>query len=74
MQHLGRRHPDLCLPLVPDLLSTHAYFDVPEPDMDDPACILSFLNPIYQQRRDMQKTANVTAPVCHRANSMERPA
>lgn len=28
------------LPLVPELLSTHPFFDTAEPDMDDPACIL----------------------------------
>ncbi|XP_047247325.1 integrator complex subunit 4 isoform X2 [Girardinichthys multiradiatus] len=36
---LGSRHPTLVLPLVPELLSTHPYFDTPEPDMDDPAYI-----------------------------------
>lgn len=40
LQFLGSRHPTLVLPLVPELLSTHPYFDTPEPDMDDPACIL----------------------------------
>lgn len=30
------------LPLVPELLSTHPFFDTPEPDMDDPACIFFF--------------------------------
>lgn len=40
LKFLGERHPTLVLPLVPELLSTHPYFDTPEPDMDDPACIL----------------------------------
>lgn len=40
LKFLGSRHPTLVLPLVPELLSTHPYFDTPEPDMDDPACIL----------------------------------
>ncbi|XP_074658492.1 integrator complex subunit 4-like isoform X2 [Tubulanus polymorphus] len=39
MKLLGEHHPDLTLPLVPDLLSTHPFFDTPEPDMDDPAYI-----------------------------------
>lgn len=39
LQFLGSRHPTLVLPLVPELLSTHPYFDTPEPDMDDPAYI-----------------------------------
>uniref|UniRef100_A0A3P8RMQ4 Integrator complex subunit 4 n=1 Tax=Amphiprion percula TaxID=161767 RepID=A0A3P8RMQ4_AMPPE len=36
LKFLGSRHPTLVLPLVPELLSTHPYFDTPEPDMDDP--------------------------------------
>ncbi|KAM7412522.1 hypothetical protein PAMA_020073 [Pampus argenteus] len=39
LMFLGSRHPTLVLPLVPELLSTHPYFDTPEPDMDDPAYI-----------------------------------
>ncbi|KAK6485939.1 integrator complex subunit 4-like [Huso huso] len=39
LKFLGARHPTLVLPLVPELLSTHPYFDTPEPDMDDPAYI-----------------------------------
>ncbi|XP_064638724.1 integrator complex subunit 4-like [Lineus longissimus] len=39
MRDLGNKHPEITLPLVPDLLSIHAYFAVPEPDMDDPAYI-----------------------------------
>ncbi|XP_053781266.1 integrator complex subunit 4 isoform X1 [Desmodus rotundus] len=39
LKFLGSRHPTLVLPLVPELLSTHPYFDTAEPDMDDPAYI-----------------------------------
>nr|XP_048696531.1 integrator complex subunit 4 isoform X4 [Caretta caretta] len=39
LKFLGCRHPTLVLPLVPELLSTHPFFDTPEPDMDDPAYI-----------------------------------
>ncbi|XP_008307693.1 integrator complex subunit 4 isoform X2 [Cynoglossus semilaevis] len=39
LKFLGSRHPTLVLPLVSELLSTHPYFDTPEPDMDDPAYI-----------------------------------
>ncbi|XP_043929275.1 integrator complex subunit 4 isoform X2 [Protopterus annectens] len=39
LKFLGGRHPTLVLPLVPELLSTHPFFDTPEPDMDDPAYI-----------------------------------
>ncbi|XP_072316245.1 integrator complex subunit 4 isoform X2 [Eucyclogobius newberryi] len=39
LKFMGERHPNLVLPLVPELLSTHPYFDTPEPDMDDPAYI-----------------------------------
>lgn len=39
LKFLGSRHPTLVLPLAPELLSTHPYFDTPEPDMDDPAYI-----------------------------------
>lgn len=34
---LGLRHPYLTLPLVPELLGIHAYFDLPEPDVEDTA-------------------------------------
>lgn len=37
LQKLGAKHPELTLPLVPDLLGIHPYLDMPEPDMDDPA-------------------------------------
>ncbi|MBN3313904.1 INT4 protein, partial [Atractosteus spatula] len=39
LKFLGARHPTLVLPIAPELLSTHPYFDTPEPDMDDPAYI-----------------------------------
>ncbi|XP_060072180.1 integrator complex subunit 4-like [Ylistrum balloti] len=39
MQHLGKHHAHLILPLVPELLCLHPYFDTPEPDMEDPAYI-----------------------------------
>ncbi|XP_023648280.1 integrator complex subunit 4 isoform X1 [Paramormyrops kingsleyae] len=39
VKFLGTRHPTLVLPIVPELLNTHPYFDTPEPDMDDPAYI-----------------------------------
>lgn len=39
LKYVGSRHPTLVLPIVPELLSTHPYFDTPEPDMDDPAYI-----------------------------------
>ncbi|KAJ7320000.1 hypothetical protein JRQ81_019511 [Phrynocephalus forsythii] len=39
VKFLGGRHPTLVLPLVPELLGTHPFFDTPEPDMDDPAYI-----------------------------------
>ncbi|KAM4789323.1 integrator complex subunit 4-like protein 2 [Cyanocitta cristata] len=40
LKFLGSRHPTLVLPLVPELLSTHPFFDTPEPDMDDPAFVI----------------------------------
>lgn len=44
LKFLGSRHPTLVLPLVPELLSTHPFFDTAEPDMDDPACILVLIS------------------------------
>ncbi|CAH1783179.1 unnamed protein product [Owenia fusiformis] len=38
-QYIGKNHPHLTLALTTELLSTHPYFDTPEPDMDDPAYI-----------------------------------
>ncbi|KAG8251766.1 Integrator complex subunit 4 [Homalodisca vitripennis] len=42
MQRIGSRHPELTLPLVPELLSIHPFFDTAEADVEDPAyiCIL----------------------------------
>ncbi|XP_071440620.1 integrator complex subunit 4 [Hetaerina americana] len=42
LKSIGERHPELTLPLVPELLSIHPFFDMPEPDVEDPAyiCIL----------------------------------
>ncbi|XP_034934524.1 integrator complex subunit 4 [Chelonus insularis] len=34
---LGASHPYLTLPLVPQLLGRHPFFDTPEPDVDDPS-------------------------------------
>lgn len=49
LKFLGSRHPTLVLPLVPELLSTHPYFDTPEPDMDDPACILHIPENLFKK-------------------------
>lgn len=40
---LGTRHPYLVLPLVPELLGIHPYFDLPEPDVEDPAYISTLI-------------------------------
>jgi len=42
-QKLGEHHSELVYLLVPQLLSCHPYFDSPEPEMDDPSCILDVL-------------------------------
>ncbi|XP_015599164.1 integrator complex subunit 4 [Cephus cinctus] len=34
---LGASHPYLTLPLVPQLLGRHPFFDMPEPDVDEPS-------------------------------------
>lgn len=46
MQKLGSSHPHLTLLIVPYLLSIHPFLDLPEPDVEDPACILLFSNQI----------------------------
>ena len=38
---IGGNHGHLAAALVPELLSTHPFFMTAEPDVDDPACILS---------------------------------
>ena len=38
MQSIGGNHADVTLPLVPELLSVHPFFDTPEPDVEDPLC------------------------------------
>ncbi|XP_061382651.1 integrator complex subunit 4 isoform X1 [Danaus plexippus] len=42
VQQMGIKHASLVLPLVPRLLAVHPFFDMPEPDVDDPAymCVL----------------------------------
>ncbi|XP_044728880.1 integrator complex subunit 4 [Chrysoperla carnea] len=42
LQRCGTQHPELTLPLTPQLLNTHPFFDTPEPDVEDPSyiCIL----------------------------------
>ncbi|XP_049887123.1 integrator complex subunit 4 isoform X2 [Pectinophora gossypiella] len=42
VQRLGSSHATLVLPLVTRLLAVHPFFDMPEPDVDDPAymCVL----------------------------------
>ena len=40
MHHLGKNCSNLALPLMPEFLCLHPYFDTAEPEMDDPACIL----------------------------------
>ena len=37
MQKLGAHHPELTLASLPDLLSSHPYFESQEPDVHDPA-------------------------------------
>lgn len=56
MKNLGSHHPHLALPLVPELLCLHPYFDTPEPDMDDAACILLV-------KKNKKKYLHVSQPI-----------
>lgn len=49
LQKVGAQHPELVLPLVPQFLNIHPFFDMAEPDVDNPQCILHyfFLEHIY---------------------------
>lgn len=49
-QKVGEGHPELTLPLVPELLAIHPFFDTPEPDVEDPICIL--LLSMYEKKND----------------------
>ncbi|KAK4880692.1 hypothetical protein RN001_008838 [Aquatica leii] len=42
LQRVGAQHPELVLPLIPQLLCIHPFFDMAEPDVDNPQyiCIL----------------------------------
>lgn len=40
MKNLGLRHPTLTLALVPELLAIHPMFETPEPNVEEPSCIL----------------------------------
>ena len=43
LQRLGDSHAHLVSILTPELLSIHPYLMTKEPDVEDPACILSIL-------------------------------
>lgn len=43
MKNLGLRHPTLTLALVPELLAIHPMFETPEPNVEEPSCILKYL-------------------------------
>lgn len=47
LQKIGSLHPELTLPLVPQLLGVHPFFDTAEPDVDTPSCILQIISIIY---------------------------
>nr|CAD7395237.1 unnamed protein product [Timema cristinae] len=55
LQKIGQSHPELTLPLVPELLAIHPFFDTPEPDVEDPAyvCILILVFNAAQQSPTM---------------------
>lgn len=36
VKEIGSKHSEITLPLVPQLLSIHPFFDTPEPDVEDP--------------------------------------
>lgn len=40
MKNLGLRHPILTLAIVPELLAIHPMFETPEPNVEEPSCIL----------------------------------
>ncbi|KAK3907732.1 Integrator complex subunit 4 [Frankliniella fusca] len=54
-QRIGSMHPELTLPLVPELLNIHPFFDMPEHDVEDPAyiCILILVFNAAQQSPTM---------------------
>ena len=39
LEGVGRNHPWVILPLIPELLSQHPFFDTPETDPEDPAYV-----------------------------------
>lgn len=47
LQKVGAQHPELVLPLVPQLLNIHPFFDTAEPDVENPQCTILFLLPFY---------------------------
>lgn len=38
LQKVGSQHPELVLPLVPQFLNIHPFFDMAEPDVETPQC------------------------------------
>lgn len=38
LQKVGAQHPELVVALVPQLLNIHPFFDMAEPDVDNPQC------------------------------------
>jgi len=43
MKNLGLRHSTLTLALVPELLAIHPMFETPEPNVEEPSCILKYV-------------------------------
>lgn len=41
LQKIGAQHAELVLPLVSQFLCIHPFFHIPEPDVENPQCILS---------------------------------
>lgn len=46
LQKVGMQHPELVLPLVPQFLCIHPFFDMAEPDVDNPQCNYFIFNSV----------------------------
>lgn len=38
LQSVGAQHPELIVPLVPQFLNVHSFFDIAEPDVENAQC------------------------------------
>lgn len=68
MKNLGQRHPTLTLALVPELLAIHPMFETPEPNVEEPSCILLNCQIYYLLCFKFEIINNQTCPLTNKTD------